>query len=1284
MSVDVRSYLEGKNLRIKQATGGNVHLACPFCLEDESKRGRLYVQTEGEKAGLFHCFAAGTMVVTAEGTREISSLVGESPTLLASGHNPTWVESPVSDFGEQEIWELVLSRNGVEQTIRTTAEHRWFVNNRKGEVLTKDLKVGHALQSHSAYPYKRYEDSYLNHHGVVRGFIYGDGTTAYRGSAVNVNECKWDVLPYFSNVGEVTSTTQFIDDVEFVNLYRLANGFPRSYKTEFPDLSESRSYLYGWLAGYFASDGCVSDEGNCTLSSAHVEDLEYVRDLCHVLGIRPQHIKTQIRRGLGTKETPLYQINLCGRDLDEQFFIRESHRKRWIEGWADPSKYVRMRWRVKSVRATGTTETVYCATVPEYGNFTLDGNILTGNCFRCDESGGINKLRGAFGDPPLNDDELDESWIAGRERQKALDLAANFYAQKLFENSKVLDYLKNERGLTEQSIRDARLGWADGGLAKQMMAEGVSGESLKSVGLLYPDGRDFFYGYITIPYFAGGHVSLIRGRIFGTDKGAKYKTPLGQSPQLFNSDLTYRTEGEITITESEFDCYSGDTEVLLESGWCSLEQYDGKSPVAQWDDGAISFVDPLAFKSKWSDSTLLIQSVKNGGVDLLVTPSHRMISLGPSGYYVHTAKEGPERKSDHIPTAGVIDGPGLNLSDAEIRLLIAIQADASIDERKLNGAQYCRFGFHKSRKIEALRGLLEELGIENSDSELKSSTRSICFRVPNYLHAFKEFPWEWIKQASLAQRQLILQELSLWDGNETHRANLFHYVSSIKANVEWVQALAHTSGSGCTVSQKMSNDHGSWWRAAYKLDRTARSWQGLNAVLQPGMTVYALQVPSTFLLVRRNGNVSVSGNCLVLNQLGIDAVATPGVTAWEEKWVDYFAEYRRIYVMLDPDTSGKAAAEKIADHLSPRARIVELPPPDATGRKFDPTELYVREGWDRDKFDSVLSAAKGGVLKTAQDAYNEWLHMQSAVGLKFGFEALDAVLDPGLLGGQLFIIGASTGAGKTIYVINLMHRVTALNPDMKVLFISLEQTEHEWFERARRIYRFYNPTKSDYDALNYWRDRMWLVDENVLSVSKMKEVIEQFALDVGQLPDLVVVDYLGYWARAFKGEAYERISAAVMSLKAIAKEFRIPFIVPHQLSRSSAPGEEPKMSSLRDGGPVEETADFVGLLWSADMRHGRSSDDITGERLMRLSKSRHGGVGHLFRFRLAPLSLVMVGENETDVGLVKDEISYSLMGDTFEDAIWRHRTGVIGDLSKYRDGEGQLLPAEQLLKEDDF
>ena len=64
----------------------------------------------------------------------------------------------------------------------------------------------------------------------------------------------------------------------------LVHHLPAFFK-EHPPLDESPSYLYGWLAGYFAADGCVAADGTVILNSAHKENLEFVRAICARLGI---------------------------------------------------------------------------------------------------------------------------------------------------------------------------------------------------------------------------------------------------------------------------------------------------------------------------------------------------------------------------------------------------------------------------------------------------------------------------------------------------------------------------------------------------------------------------------------------------------------------------------------------------------------------------------------------------------------------------------------------------------------------------------------------------------------------------------------------------------------------------------------------------------------------------------------------------------------------------------------------------------------------------------------
>src|SRR5262249_45818964 len=44
-------------------------------------------------------------------------------------------------------------------------------------------------------------------------------------------------------------------------------------------------------------------------------------------------------------------------------------------------------WVVRAVEATDRVEEVFCAVVPGTHSFTLEDNILTGNCFGCGKSG---------------------------------------------------------------------------------------------------------------------------------------------------------------------------------------------------------------------------------------------------------------------------------------------------------------------------------------------------------------------------------------------------------------------------------------------------------------------------------------------------------------------------------------------------------------------------------------------------------------------------------------------------------------------------------------------------------------------------------------------------------------------------------------------------------------------------------------------------------------------------------------------------------------------------------
>jgi replicative DNA helicase len=261
------------------------------------------------------------------------------------------------------------------------------------------------------------------------------------------------------------------------------------------------------------------------------------------------------------------------------------------------------------------------------------------------------------------------------------------------------------------------------------------------------------------------------------------------------------------------------------------------------------------------------------------------------------------------------------------------------------------------------------------------------------------------------------------------------------------------------------------------------------------------------------------------------------------------------------------------------------------------------------------------------------------------------------------VVVAKTGSGKSIWLLNMFERICTVQPDKKILFVSLEQTRGEWWERARRIYRFFHPGATDADAANFWRPRLFIDDRNRVNEDQLLGLIEDFKYETGQKPDLIGVDYLGYWARSFKGMPYERTSDAIMSLKAIAKDQRIPIIVPHQVSRMVMHGTEPALDSLRDSGVTEETADFVFVLWGEDTMSGKSIEDRTGELHLKILKSRHGGSGHRDSFAFAPLSLAIVPSLDSRAVFARNELYYqSVYMASWEQAQMRHEAGTPKDL----------------------
>jgi DNA primase len=95
----------------------------------------------------------------------------------------------------------------------------------------------------------------------------------------------------------------------------------------------------------------------------------------------------QTREGfVGREPSEIYRVHFVSESLPEDFFLLEAHRLRFHE---QTKKFARRGWVVQSVEATDRVEEVFCAEVAEGHAFALEDNILTGNCFGCQEGGDV-------------------------------------------------------------------------------------------------------------------------------------------------------------------------------------------------------------------------------------------------------------------------------------------------------------------------------------------------------------------------------------------------------------------------------------------------------------------------------------------------------------------------------------------------------------------------------------------------------------------------------------------------------------------------------------------------------------------------------------------------------------------------------------------------------------------------------------------------------------------------------------------------------------------------------
>lgn len=321
-----------------------------------------------------NCFSGETRIVTRYGTRTLAELLGKRAILMTS--HGRWAEAEIRSFGVQDLLKVTLSRAGVEKEVFATSGHSWRVAKAdakgrpvgKVEVVTECLSPGDRLWEVYGYGVSR---TPLSEAGIQHGIVFGDGNVPKDDFGFNTahvrlcGEKDAQLLRYFHGY----PTRPVDQDTE-------VSGLPRLFKQK-PSMEADRSYLLGWLAGYIAADGCVSSVGKVTISSVKRENLEYVKDVCYLLGIGTYTITQSDRvSNLTNEDSTIFNMTFVRHTLSDDLFLCAEHRKRFV----DNPQARNSHWTVKYIDKSNRREEVFCAVVPETHEFVLEDNILTGNC----------------------------------------------------------------------------------------------------------------------------------------------------------------------------------------------------------------------------------------------------------------------------------------------------------------------------------------------------------------------------------------------------------------------------------------------------------------------------------------------------------------------------------------------------------------------------------------------------------------------------------------------------------------------------------------------------------------------------------------------------------------------------------------------------------------------------------------------------------------------------------------------------------------------------------------
>lgn len=244
---------------------------------------------------------------------------------------------------------------------------------------------------------------------------------------------------------------------------------------------------------------------------------------------------------------------------------------------------------------------------------------------------------------------------------------------------------------------------------------------------------------------------------------------------------------------------------------------------------------------------------------------------------------------------------------------------------------------------------------------------------------------------------------------------------------------------------------------------------------------------------------------------------------------------------------------------------------------------------------------------------------QLITGVATGFKDFDNKTS-GMQPSDLIIIAGRPSMGKTTFALNIA-RNAGIDAKIPVAIFSLEMSKEQLGLRMlcseARINS--NKLRTGYLAHSDWPDLTNAADKLTKAPIFIDDTPALTALDVRTRArrlksehniGLIIIDYLQLMRGRHNVEnRQQEVSEISRSLKALAKELKVPVIALSQLSRAVETRTEkrPQLSDLRESGAIEQDADLVAFLYREEVYNKDTENKGIAEIL--IEKHRNGPTG---------------------------------------------------------------------------